>query len=441
MKKLQTHPKILLVGRTNVGKSTIFNRIATDSQSIVLHQEGVTRDYVSQILTSNGKTFEFIDTGGVSFKKQKNELLEKVRQKVLNLLKQATILLFVCDGKNGLTEEDMQIAQILRKTKKPIFLLINKSDNTNALKDSMPEFYKLGIETIFNISAIHGNQIPELLLEIANCLPEVKDDLIDEDPAYKIAILGKPNVGKSSLMNLLIQKERSIVHEKAGTTREAIAENIYFSKDVIQLIDTAGIRKKSRIKETLEDLMVKSSLSTVRNSDIIIVVIDASQEKISDQELKLLFYAYEQKKAIIIVFNKTDLLSEYDRQAFEYNAKEYHFIIKKIPLVWTSCKSKKNVTKIFKRLGEVITACSQKFDSIEVDELIKGYFIKKPMFHKTVPLKVLNVKVLKNKIPTFQVTVNFPEWFGPTQLGFIENTLRKHYNLKGCPIKFVMKKA
>lgn len=441
MKNKQKHPKIMLVGRTNVGKSTIFNRIATDTQSIVLHQEGVTRDYISQDLTYNNKQFELIDTGGVSFKKQKDELLELVRQKVLNLLNQASILLFVCDGKNGLTEEDMQIAQILRKTKKPIFLLINKSDNTKALEEHLPEFYKLGIKEIFQVSAIHGTNIPELLTEIAKFLPKQENEIVQEEPSYKIAILGKPNVGKSSLMNLLIKKERSIVHETAGTTREAIAENIYFSQDLIQLIDTAGVRRKSRINDTLEDLMVKSSLAAVRDSDIVILVMDASQEKISDQELKLLFYAYEQHKAIIIVFNKTDLLSEYDRKAFEYNIKEYDFILKKVPLVWTSCKNKKNIEKIYKRLEEVISACSQKFDNFEIDELIKNFFIKKPMYHKTILLKVLNLKQIKAKIPTFQLTVNFPEWFKETQLGFIENTLRKNYNLKGCPVKFIMKKA
>ncbi len=432
----------MLVGRTNVGKSTIFNRLATDTQSIVLQQEGVTRDYISQNISYEGKTFELIDTGGVSFKKQKDELLEKVRQKVLSLLNEAALLLFVCDGKDGLTQEDMQIAQILRKTKKPILLLINKADNIKALEENLPEFYKLGFKEIIQTSAMHKIGITELLEKITSFIPQENAEKLQiEEPAYKIVILGKPNVGKSSLMNLLIKKERSIVHEKAGTTREPLTENIYFSQEVVQLVDTAGVRRKSRIKDTLETLMAKSSLDAVKTADIILLVVDSSEQKLSDQELKLLFYAHENNKSIILVFNKTDLLSEHGREMLEYNLKEYEFIIKKIPVVFISCKTKKNVEKIYKRVQEVITACSQKFDSAQVDELIKGYFAKKPMFHKTNQLKIFNVKCIKSKIPTFQLTVNHPQWFGPTQLGFIENILRKHYAVKGCPIKFILKKV
>ena len=445
MSKVKVYPKVLLVGRTNVGKSTLFNRLAKDAQSIVSPEEGVTRDYLQETITWADKTFDLIDTGGISLKKQKDPILEKVRQKVLELFDEAALILFVCDGKVGLTPEDQELAKNLHQTKKPLVLILNKSDNVKVFEENLPDFYKLGIKEILAISAIHGKGIADLLEKIVDIIPKPKISTEIKKPIFKIAFLGKPNVGKSSLMNLMLKKERSIVHEEAGTTREAIAENIYFSqdiKDIAQLIDTAGIRRKRKIKqEDIESLMVKSSLAAVRQSDIILLLVDVSEHKISDQELKLLFYAYEQKKSIILIFNKTDLLNEQERKNFEFNLKPYDFILKKVPIVWTSCKTKKNVDKIFKEISKAWERRNQEFDIVEINELIKNELLKKPMFHKTNPIKISKITPIKFKIPTFEIKVNHPEWMGETQLGFIENILRKHYDLKGCPIKFNLKKS
>jgi GTP-binding protein len=187
--------------------------------------------------------------------------------------------------------------------------------------------------------------------------------------------------------------------------------------------------------------MVKSSLHAIREADIIILIVNAAEHHLSDQELKLLFYTVENKKSIIIACNKTDLITEDQRKFLEHNLKEYDFILKKIPIIWISCKTKKNVDKVFREISKIQTRLAQTFDSLEVDELLKGYFVQKPMFHKTQPLLLKSVSVLEGKIPTFVLKVNFPQWFGNTQLGFIENVLRKHYNLKGCPIKFIIKKG
>jgi GTP-binding protein len=208
----------------------------------------------------------------------------------------------------------------------------------------------------------------------------------------------------------------------------------------VQITDTAGVRKKGRIKETVENLMIKSSLYAIRESDIILLIIDAAEHQISDQELKLLFYAVENKKSIIIAFNKTDLVTEDQRKFLEHNLKEYDFILKKIPIIWISCQTKKGIDKVFREIAKIQTRLAQTFDTLEVDELLKNYFAKKPMFHKTQPLLLKGISVLEGKIPTFVLKVNFPQWFGETQLGFIENVLRKHYDLKGCPIKFIIKK-
>lgn len=442
MKKIAKFPKVLLVGRTNVGKSALFNCITGGGESIVLQQEGVTRDYISQLITFEGKKFELVDTGGISFRKQIDQFSEKVKAQVLSLLNQAALILFVCDGKNGLTQEDIEIANNLRKIQKPLFLLINKADNTRVLSENLPEFYSLGFKEIIQTSALHKIGINELLEKIVQIIPErtrVEEEEIS--PKYKIVILGKPNVGKSSLMNLLSKKERSIVHAQAGTTREAVSENIFFAQDIIQLTDTAGIRRKSRVTDTLESLMVKSSLSAVRTSDIILLMVDASEKQLSDQELKLLFYAQEQNKSVILIFNKTDLLTESDRENLEDDLTQYDFILKKIPIVWVSCKSNKNVGKISSRIEEAIKRLSQEFDDAKLNELVKNYFLTKPIYRNEKRLKILKIRSVKTSTPTFILKVNHIKLFGPDQLGFIENILRKNYDLKGCPIKFILQKA
>ncbi|MCK4651076.1 ribosome biogenesis GTPase Der [Candidatus Babeliales bacterium] len=441
MKKIKKYPKVVLVGRTNVGKSTIFNRLSKQVRSIVSEKEGITRDYLEETISWEEKAFNLIDTGGISLKKQKDQLLEKIRQKVLMQLEKAALILFVCDGKNGLTQDDMEIVKILRKTKRPILLVINKSDNKKALEENIPDFYRLGIKEMITISAAHGTGILDLLEKIIQIIPKHTLEKEIEKPTYKVVIIGKPNVGKSSLMNLLVKKERSIITQKEGTTREAISENLFFLEDIIQIVDTAGIRKKKSVKEQVEALMVKSSLYAIRESDIILLVIDSSKQKLSDQELKLLFYAFDNKKAIILVFNKTDLLAQEERQFLEYNLKEYKFILKKIPIVWISCKTKKNVSTVYREIGKIRTRISQKFDSTKVDELIKSYLLKKPMYHKTQMLKIKKIIAVPTKIPTFTLKVNYPQWFESTQLGFIENILRKNYDLIGCPIKFILKKG
>jgi GTPase len=441
MKKIKKYPKVILVGRTNVGKSTLFNRISKSTKSIVLEQEGVTRDYLSENINWGKKTFELIDTGGVSFKKEKDPILEEVRLKVLSLLDKAAIILFVCDGKNGLTQKDLLIARTLHKTKKPIYLLLNKSDNQKALQENLPEFYSLGLNEIIEVSALHGKGIIDLLDKITKELPKPTEDFFEEKESYKIAIIGKPNVGKSSLTNLLIKEDRAIVSTVAGTTREAISNHTFVSEDLVLITDTAGVRRQKKVKENIEDLMVKSSLSAMRTSDMILIVADASEQKLSDQELKLLFYAYEQKKAVILVFNKTDLIEPEQRTYLEFLLDEYEFILKKIPIVWISCKDHKNISKIHKQIQKLWQRLNQTFDNNELDELIKTEFIKKPMFHKRQPLKVKQIRSIKNsKVPTFALKTNHPEWFGETQLGFIENILRKKYDLLGCPVKFILLK-
>lgn len=441
MSQSNTYPKIAIVGRTNVGKSTLFNRISNEKKSIVFDREGVTRDFVHDVVTWDGKSFDLIDTGGLPLKKDPDPIAQHVRKSVESVIQDADIIFFICDGKEGLANQDRDFAKLLHKTKKPILLVINKADNTNAFAEHSYEFHALGFDDVFPVSAIHGTGIRELLDTTSEKLGESKTHT-PKEASLRIAILGKPNVGKSSLLNLLLKKERSIVSEVAGTTRESISETIQFHKELIQITDTAGIRRKSKIDDPLEITMVKRSLQSIREADIILFLIDASEGQLADQELKLLFYAFDEKKSIILVINKVDLQDEQHKTMLEYDLEKYEFFFKKIPIIRTSCVTSKNIGLIFKEIQKAQQRRKQPLDEIEINDLILQAFIRKPMYHKTILLKVLNVKVIKNApIPTFILYVNFPQWFGSTQLGFIENTLRKQFDFLGCPIQFNVRKV
>ncbi len=434
------HPTVVLVGRTNVGKSTLFNRLVGEKKSIVLEEEGVTRDYLEETVTWDNKNFTVVDTGGLAFKGNLTGIKKLVQEKGIEIVQKAGILLFVCDIKAGVTQEDLHIAKMLHRTKKPAILLINKSDNRNALLEHQTEFEKLGFKDKILVSSAHGIGMSTLLETIVENLPESTEEI--EKPSYKIVIVGKPNVGKSSLMNLLIQQERSIVSDIAGTTREAITENIFFLSDLIQVTDTAGVRKKSSISESLETLMAKSSLHSIREASIVIMMIDASQGAISDQELKLLFYAYELKKPMVIIFNKTDLLDDYTRAQLKDDMDRYEFILKKLPVINISCLTKKNVNKILLEVKALMERCAIVINSSELNEMVKAEVERKPLYHNRTLLRLFKIRtVVDAEIPTFILHVNHPKWFGPTQLGFFENLIRRSYDIKGCPIELIAKEV
>lgn len=442
IEKKRFYPKVSLVGRTNVGKSTLFNRLTKTQDSLVFDRDGVTRDFLENIVTWNKKAFNLVDTGGIILGKL-DEITKKVEQSIDLLVKDSDLVLFVCDLKNGLTERDRTISKALHKSKKNVVLVLNKSDNKNSAMENEYEFYALGFDKVFMVSAIHGTGINELLDEVLfNVETKDQDKNLSDQNDFGVSILGKPNVGKSSLINLLLKEDRSIVSDIAGTTRQAISQTIPFHKENVELIDTPGVRRKSKVKDPLELEMVKQSFKAVRKSDIVLVMIDSSEGKISDQELKLLFYAYEEKKSVILILNKTDILTDEQKDRLKYDMLRYEFLLKKIPCIWISCKTEKNVGKVFKEVLKARTRRKQDFDETEVNEIVKEAIIRKPMYHKRQVLKVLNIKVLKNSnVPTFALYVNYPTWFGPTQLGFIENVLRKNYDLLGCPVSFIRQKV
>ncbi len=434
-----TLPMVVIVGRTNVGKSTLFNRLSVDVKSLTLEYEGVTRDFLKDTVCWQDSCFELIDTGGISLRKTDDSIMHEARQRALALLQQADLILFVCDGKVGVVPEDREIAKLLHKAGKKTFLVVNKID-TVAAQERVYEFERLGFKLVLPLSAQHGTGIADLLEGIVNVLP-AKKEVEEVEPQCRVVILGKPNVGKSSLMNLLVKQERAIVADIPGTTREAITERVRFYQEDIQITDTPGLRRKRAVTEPIELLMTRSALRTVNDTDLVLLVLDATQGKIADQELKLAFYAFEKKhKALIMLFNKEDLLDEQTKTDFEFSLEEYDFFIKNINHMYISCETEKNVGRVMPLVQKVWQRYSQSFSDEEITLLFKEALQRKPLYRAQHLLNVYSARQVRVAPITILLRVNYPQWFGPSQLGFFENILRRAYNLKSVPIKFVVRK-
>jgi GTP-binding protein len=430
--------KVVLVGRMNVGKSTLFNRLANEGKSLALDYSGVTRDFIADKVDWKGKHFELIDSGGVMLKKPTGKFTKLVNEQVMQLINEAEIVVLVCDGSVGIHPEDRELVKILHKQKKFTIIVVNKID-TNLAKENQYEFEKLGLDKLITISAQHGTGTGDLLDEIAHRITD--GGPVDIHTKFRVSLLGKPNVGKSSLMNLLLGKERTIVSELAGTTREAIKEDIRFYQEDLQLVDTAGVRRKRGINEKIETLMVKSTLAAVRESNIILLLIDSSEGVISDQELKLAFYVFEQGKALILLFNKQDLVDDEIEEEFVFNTSEYKFFLKKVEAVKISCKTGKNIGKIMPLVKEVWRRDTQEFSDVALTDLFKTAMFNRPLYRNRQKLVMRKARQIMTAPITINLYVTMPDFFKSSQLAFFENLLRSKYDLKGVPIKLIPRKG
>lgn len=437
MKKAHV-PTVAIVGRMNVGKSTLFNRLSENVKAMTLDFEGVTRDFLRDTIAWQGRSFDLVDTGGISVKKTSDDLLAKSRAVALSIIEQADILLFVVDGVSGLVSEDRELAQMIRRFNKPVFLVVNKIDSKVA-EDNRYEFETLGFDKKCFISASHGKNIIDLLELIVEHLPKPKLVEVNE-PAYKVMLLGKPNVGKSSLMNLLLQKERAIVSAEAGTTREALADTVTFYQEDIQLADTPGVRRMRSVTAPIEELMVQSTMRALKDSDIVLLLVDGSSEHLVDQELKLAFYAFEsQYKALMILYNKADLVEEDKKAQLEHDIEGYDFFLKKIPSLSISCKTGKNIGKILPTVNELWKRYSRTFHQNELTQLFKEASIAKPLYHNKNLLVFYSAHQVSTAPITIVMHVNVPDWFGPSQVAYFERILRSAYDVRGVPIKFIIR--
>ncbi len=432
-------PLVAIVGRMNVGKSTLFNRISSEVKSLTLDYAGVTRDILRDTVSWQGKTFDLVDTGGISLRKEADTIQEKVREKALEIVQEADIVLLVIDGSVGVLPEERELAKYLHKLGKKVLVIVNKIDRKET-REHVHEALSLGYKTVIEMSASHGTGTSDLLEAIIHELP-TKGPLKEDKAAYRVMLLGRPNVGKSSLMNALLQHERSIVSEVPGTTREPITESIQFYKEHLAITDTPGIRRKRSIKSDLETMMIKSAFASLKSADVILVLIDATEGMLADQDLKLAFYAFtEQYRAVIIVINKVDIVTSEQLESLERSLDYYGHLTKKVPVLRVSCKTGKNIGRILPTIQDVWTRSNTQWTESELMTLFMNALRDRPLVHAKQLLRLYNAHQLKTAPITIVLEVNEPVWFESSQLAFFENLLREDRNLIGVPVRFVLRK-
>lgn len=433
MKKIL--PIVALVGPGNVGKSTLFNRLAPSVRSMTFDYPGITRDIVRDTVVWQDTTFTLVDTGGFQLHEASDSIDERVRQKALATLDKADLIVLIVDGAQGPLQRDQDLAEFLRRYNKPVIIAVNKMDRRDA-QEALYDFYSLPHEEILGISAQHGKGINTLLSYIVDRLPE-KPEQEEEKIAYSMTLLGRPNVGKSSLMNALLKEERMIVSDQPGTTRDPLAERIFFYRKHIEITDTPGIRRRRSVSGAIESIMVKRSLAAVKRSDIVVLMIDATEQTIVDQELKLAFYVFEElHKALVILINKTDALDEEGEEKLQENLDKYEHLMKRIPVLRISCKSGKNIGKVIPLLEKVWERHTQEFSEDELTYLFTSALRKRPLVRNKQHLKIHRAWQVDKAPIAIAIKVNYPDWFEASQLQFLENLMRKSYDLIGVAIKF-----
>lgn len=434
---MKTKPLIAIVGRPNVGKSTLFNKIAGKRISIVEDTPGVTRDRVYVDCEWCSKAFTLIDTGGLELKST-DEMWRHIKAQAELAIDMADVIIFVVDGKTGITVDDEQVAGYLRRSRAPVVLAVNKLDNNE--KDTIYDFYALGFGEPYAVSAQQGKGIGDLLDAV---LSDVESSEKGEEPeALKIAIVGKPNAGKSSITNSLLGYDRVIVSDIAGTTRDSIDTEIEINGKKYIIIDTAGMRKKGNIDKVLERYSVMRSLGSVRRSDVTVIVCDAS-EGLTEQDVKIAGFVHEEGKPVVFVFNKWDLIEKDNSTVNEFNNKvktELKFMDYIKPM-YISAKTGKRLDNLLPYIEKVYENASRRISTGLLNEmLIDATRINEPPSKNGKRLKIFFITQIASNPPTFVLKVNDPLLMHFSYKRYIENSLRNTFDFEGTPIKLLVRK-
>lgn len=432
---------VAIVGRPNVGKSTFFNRLLEERKAIVDDVSGVTRDRQYGVADWNGKDFNVIDTGG--FVAGSQDIFEKeIAKQVLIAVDEADAIIFMVDAHTGMTDLDDSMAQVLRRGKKPVFLTVNKVDNNERLLEAS-EFYSLGFDNIFFIAAASGSGSGELLDAITELIPAQPDEDIEDETALpKFAIIGQPNVGKSSLLNALIGQERTIVSEIAGTTRDTIHTNYNLFQKEFTLIDTAGIRKKAKVHEDLEFYSVIRAIKALDEADVCMLLLDA-EKGIAAQDLTIFSLAARKGKGIVVLVNKWDLVAKETNTAKEYEAtlKKRLAPFNDVPILFISAKEK---TRIFKAIEVALEVYDKRKRKVPTSELNNVMLKAMETYHAPVvrghSIKIKFVTQLPTTVPSFAFFCNFPDDIKTPYQNYLENQLRQHFDFSGVPIRLFFRK-
>ena len=427
---------VAIVGSPNVGKSTIFNRIVGHRRAIVDDQPGVTRDRLYETAEWLDRSFRLIDTGGIELADRPFQ--EQIRVQSQIAIDEADVIIFVADGKKGISNDDRYIAKMLFKTKKPIILAVNKIDNQDMLF-GLGEFYSLGLGEPIATSGEHGIGIGDILDRIVKVLPKVEEEQYDDSITF--SIIGRPNVGKSSLVNALLKRERVIVSNIVGTTRDSIDTKITRDGKDYVVIDTAGLKKRGKIYESIDKYSMLRALAAVDRSEIVLLVIDAN-EGIIEQDKHVVGYAIEKKKAIIIVVNKWDLVKkEQNAQSdFEKEIRKQFQFLEYAPIVFVSAKTTSKVDNIFEKIDMVHQAYDTHISTSLLNQVVQDAQMmnEAPDFNGG-RLKIYFVNQANSCPPTFVLFVNKPKYAHFSYLRYIENRLRASFNLDGTPIEIVLR--
>ncbi|MDD3124376.1 MAG: ribosome biogenesis GTPase Der [Candidatus Kapabacteria bacterium] len=429
---------IAIVGRPNVGKSTLFNRIIGRKEAIVENVPGVTRDRIYGQTEWNGKHFMLIDTGG--FVPGSENMIEKaIREQAYIAIDDADSIIFVCDGRDGVTPFDEDIAKILRRSNKPVTLVVNKCDNANLDANSF-EFHKLGLGEPYPVSAMNGRSTGDFLDQAVEPIVGIDDEA--NDTRLKLAIVGRPNVGKSSITNALTGKERSIVTDIAGTTRDAIDSTVKYYGDEILLIDTAGLRRRAQVSENVEFYSIMRTARAIDRCDVAVVVIDATRG-LEDQDKKIINQVDEARKGIVIVYNKWDLVEKDTKTAdkltkkFKEDMKMYDYV----PIIYTSAVTKQRLLKIFDICKEIKVRRETRIPTHKLNDIVLAEFEKTPPpAVKGRDLRINYITQVGVEPPVFAFFCNFPQDIPDAYKRFMERTMRKLFDFEGTPISFVFRK-
>lgn len=430
---------VAIVGRPNVGKSTLFNVLAGEKIAIIKDVPGVTRDRIYADCQWRGTTFQVIDTGGIE-PESDDIILKQMRRQAELAMDIADVIVFITDVKAGVTVSDEEVAQMLRKTKKPVILVCNKCDRVGTPPDEMYEFYNLGLGDPYPISAGKKLGIGELLDAIYDEFGEITPE-IEDDETIRVAVIGKPNAGKSSLVNKILGEERVIVSDIAGTTRDAIDSYFENKHGKYVFVDTAGIRRKNKVYDKLEKYSVLKAKNAIEKANVCLIMIDAT-EGVTEQDEKIAGLAHEGGKGVIIVINKWDLVEKETNTMEKYKKQVYEKLayLSYAPIIFVSTLTGQRIDKIFDMINEVDKQNSQRVPTgLLNDVLAEAIQITQPPSDKGKRLKVYYMTQVSTRPPTFVIFVNSKDLMHFSYVRYIENHLRKQFGFKGTPIHMIIR--
>ncbi len=432
-------PVVAIVGRPNVGKSTLFNALAGEQISIVKDTPGVTRDRIYADVTWLNYNFTLIDTGGIE-PESKDIILSQMREQAEIAIASADVIIFMVDVRQGLVDSDSKVANMLRRSGKPVVLVVNKVDSFQKMMTDVYEFYNLGIGDPVPVSSVGKLGIGDMLDEVVKHFPEsAAEDEEDERP--RIAIVGKPNVGKSSIINKIVGESRVIVSDIAGTTRDAIDTDITYNGNEYVFIDTAGLRRKNKIKEELERYSIIRTVTAVERADVVLVVIDAT-EGVTEQDAKIAGIAHERGKGIIVVVNKWDAIEKNDKTIYEHTnrIKDILSFMPYAEILFISAKTGQRVGKIFDTIDMVIENQNLRIQTGVLNEILsEAVAMQQPPSDKGKRLKLYYITQVSVKPPTFVIFVNNKELMHFSYTRYLENKIRDTFGFRGTALRFIIR--